>query len=194
MPRQKCRRATSYQPLITRFVPKGSAHSECVTLIPEEIEALYLMDLRGLYQEEAAAKMEVSRPTFARIIKTARQKVTLALLCGQALHLETKKERYTIAFCCDETERYEQLHPRGKYLLIFTVEHQRITQKRCLENPAHAKEAKPPLVLTPLFQEHDVNFFLTEDLGQGLKNALAFGGIQVIRKESLTEEEIVKLF
>lgn len=194
MPRHKCRRATSYQPLITRFMPKGGVHEESVTLIPEEIEALYLMDLLGLYQEEAAAKMEVSRPTFARIIKAARQKVALALLCGQSLHLETQRDRYTIAFCCDETERYQSLHPRGKYLFIFTVENQSIAHKQCLENPANAKEAKPPLVLTPLFQEHGVNFFLTHNLGQGLKNALAFGGIQVIAKESLTEEEIVKLF
>ena len=46
------------------------------------MEALYLMDLLGLYQEAAAEKMEVSRPTFARIIKSARHKVALALAWG----------------------------------------------------------------------------------------------------------------
>ena len=194
MPRHKCRRATSYQPLITRFMPKGGAQEESITLIPEEIEALYLMDLLGLYQEEAAVKMEVSRPTFARIIKTARQKVALALLCGQELHLETKRDRYVIAFCCDEKERYENLHPKGKYLFIFTVQDQKIEHFLCLENPAHDKEMKPPLLLTPLFQEHGVNFFLTATLGQGLKKTLASGGIQVISKESISEEEIPKLF
>ena len=194
MPRQKCRRATSYQPLITRFMPKGGVHEESITLIPEEIEALYLMDLLGLYQEEAAVKMEVSRPTFARIIKTARQKVALALLCGQELHLETKRDRYVIAFCCDEKERYEHLHPKGKYLFIITVQNQKIESSLCLENPAHEKEVKPPLSLTPLFQEYGVNFFLTATLGQGLRNTLAFGGIQVIAKQSILDEEIPKLF
>ena len=194
MPRHKCRRATSYQPLITRFMPKGGVHEEAITLIPEEIEALYLMDLLGLYQEEAAAKMEVSRPTFARIIKTARQKVSLALLCGHQLHLEVKRDRYIIAFCCDDQEHFENLHPKGKYIFIFTVQDQKIEQTLCLENPAHEKEVKPPLILTPLFQEHNVNFFLTATLGQGLKNTLAAGGIQVISKESISEEEIPKLF
>jgi len=194
MPRHKCRRATSYQPLITRFMPKGGVHEEAITLIPEEIEALYLMDLLGLYQEEAATKMEVSRPTFARIIKTARQKVSLALLCGHQLHLEVKRDRYVIAFCCDDKEHFENLHPKGKYIFIFTVQDQTIEQTLCLDNPAHEKEVKPPLTLTPLFQEYNVNFFLTATLGQGLKNTLASGGIQVISKESISEEEIPKLF
>ena len=194
MPRHKCRRATSYQPLITRFMPKWGVHEEAITLIPEEIEALYLMDLLGLYQEEAATKMEVSRPTFARIIKTARQKVSLALLCGHQLHLEVKRDRYVIAFCCDDKEHFENLHPKGKYIFIFTVQDQTIEQTLCLDNPAHEKEVKPPLTLTPLFQEYNVNFFLTATLGQGLKNTLASGGIQVISKESISEEEIPKLF
>ena len=194
MPRHKCRRATSYQPLITRFMPKGGVHEESVTLIPEEIEALYLMDLLDLYQEEAAAKMEVSRPTFARIIKTARQKVALALLCGHQLHLEVKRDRYVIAFCCDEKELYENLHPKGKYIFIVTVNEQKIEHLLCLDNPAHAKEMKPPLLLTPIFQEHGVNFFLTASLGTGLKSTLASGGIQVIMKESISKEEIPKLF
>jgi len=150
--------------------------------------------LLGLYQEEAATKMEVSRPTFARIIKTARQKVSLALLCGHQLHLEVKRDRYVIAFCCDDKEHFENLHPKGKYIFIFTVQDQTIEQTLCLDNPAHEKEVKPPLTLTPLFQEYNVNFFLTATLGQGLKNTLASGGIQVISKESISEEEIPKLF
>jgi len=194
MPRQKCKRLTSYQPIITRFMPKGNTKNEPITLIPEEIEGLYLMDLLGLYQEDAAAKMEVSRPTFARIIKTARQKVALALLCGHQLQLDVKRDRYIVAFCCDDKERYEKLHPKGKYIFIFIVQDQTIEQSFCLNNPAHAKEVKPPLTLTPLFQEYNVNFFLTATLGQGLKNTLASGGIQVISKESISKEEIPKLF
>ena len=38
----------------------------------EELEALRLNDLEGLEQEECAAKMEVSRQTFQRILITAR--------------------------------------------------------------------------------------------------------------------------
>lgn len=194
MPRQKCRRATSYQPLITRFDPKGGMHNDPISLIPEEIEALYLMDLLDLYQEEAAVKMEISRPTFARIIKTARHKVALALLGGHQLRLEAKRERYVVAFCAETTLLYQALAPKEKYLFIFKVENQKIVHSLCLENPAYGKEAKPPLVLPPLLQEHGVNFFITGTLGQGLKNALTLKGIQVIEKASIEEEEIAKLF
>jgi uncharacterized protein len=194
MPRHKCKRMTSYQPLITRFLPKDGVHDEPITLIPEEIEALYLMDLLGLYQEDAATKMEVSRPTFARIIKTARQKVALGLLCGHQLHLEVKRDRYVVAFCCDDKVLYNHLHPKGKYIFIFTIQDRKIENSLCLDNPVYFQDAKPPLTLTPLFQEHGVNFFLTSALGQGLKSTLASRGIQVISKESIAEDEIAKLF
>jgi uncharacterized protein len=193
MPRHKCHRATSYQPLITRFNPKGGKHTEAICLIPEEIEALYLMDLLELYQEEAALKMEVSRPTFARIIKSARQKVARAILGGYELHLEAKRERYVVGFCADSTP-YENLNPKGKFLFIFKVEGGKIKETLCLDNPAHAKDAKPPLLLAPLLHTYGVNFFITQTLGQGLRSVLGDKGIQVIEKPSIEEAEIAKLF
>lgn len=46
----------------------------------DELEALRLADLEGLYQETAAARMGVSRPTFARILARARTAVARALI------------------------------------------------------------------------------------------------------------------
>ena len=46
----------------------------------DELEALRLADLEGLYQETAAARMGVSRPTFARILARARAAVARALV------------------------------------------------------------------------------------------------------------------
>jgi predicted DNA-binding protein (UPF0251 family) len=51
----------------------------------DELEALRLADREGLYQEEAAARMGVSRVTFGRILQHARAKVAEALLEGKAL-------------------------------------------------------------------------------------------------------------
>jgi uncharacterized protein len=59
-----------------------------VTLTLDEVEALRLADLQGLYQEQAAEQMKISRPTFARIIEEARRKVAEALIHGKALRLE----------------------------------------------------------------------------------------------------------
>jgi predicted DNA-binding protein (UPF0251 family) len=46
----------------------------------DELEALRLADLEGLYQEAAAERMGVSRATFARILARARSAVARALI------------------------------------------------------------------------------------------------------------------
>ncbi|MCX7829743.1 MAG: DUF134 domain-containing protein [Acidobacteria bacterium] len=56
--------------------------SKFVTLSCDELEALRLCDLNGLYQSEAATKMEISRATFARILFEARRKIAKALIDG----------------------------------------------------------------------------------------------------------------
>jgi uncharacterized protein len=53
---------------------------ESVTLGIDELEALRLADLEGLYQEAAAERMGVSRPTFARVLNRARATVIDALV------------------------------------------------------------------------------------------------------------------
>lgn len=50
------------------------------TLRLDELEALRLADLEGLYQEAAAERMGVSRATFARILERARATVARALI------------------------------------------------------------------------------------------------------------------
>ncbi len=59
-----------------------------VNLLGEELEALRLMDLEDLSQEDAAQRMGVSRSTFQRIVAQARRQVALALVEGAALVVE----------------------------------------------------------------------------------------------------------
>lgn len=67
-------------------------HLEQIGLGLDELEALRLADLEGLYQEEAAARMNVSRPTFGRIISEARRKVADAIINGKVLVIEKQEE------------------------------------------------------------------------------------------------------
>lgn len=60
---------------------------EEVALSVDELEAVRLADLEGLYQDDAAARMGVSRPTFARVVTAARRKVAEALVGGRALRI-----------------------------------------------------------------------------------------------------------
>lgn len=54
----------------------------------EELEAIRLKDLDGLEQSECAEKMEVSRPTFQRILLSAREKIADSLIHGKIIHIE----------------------------------------------------------------------------------------------------------
>lgn len=53
----------------------------------EEFEALRLKDLEGLEQSECAERMQVSRPTFQRILIAAREKVADSLVNGKGIHI-----------------------------------------------------------------------------------------------------------
>jgi len=90
MPRPQCLRRICCLPGITYFKPAGIPLRilEEVVVTLDEVEALRLADLEDLYQEKAAACMNISRPTFSRLIESAHKKVADALVNGKALRLE----------------------------------------------------------------------------------------------------------
>ena len=77
-------------PQVKYFKPAGIPMREIgeINLSLEEVEALRLKDLEGLIQQECADKMNVSRPTFQRILVKAREKVARALLQGKAIRFK----------------------------------------------------------------------------------------------------------
>ena len=66
-----------------RGIPMGELEEVCLTL--DEFEALRLVDLEALYQEEAASKMGVSRQTLGNIVESARKKTADCIVNGKAL-------------------------------------------------------------------------------------------------------------
>ena len=70
---------------ITKFIPEPTTTVRTITIEPAELEALRLVDLEGLSQEQAGTKMGVSRGTIWRLVKSARQKVAQALTEGRLL-------------------------------------------------------------------------------------------------------------
>jgi predicted DNA-binding protein (UPF0251 family) len=77
-------------PPISNFKPQGISDDKVKTVILtlEELEALRLVDLEGMYQEEAAMEMGVSRSTLWNDLKSARKKVVTALINGWAIRIE----------------------------------------------------------------------------------------------------------
>jgi uncharacterized protein len=90
MPRPVKPRCVRGKPPHGFFKPQGIPLRllETVSLTVEELEALRLADIEELYHEDAAERMEVSRPTFHRVLKEARRKVASALVEGKALEIE----------------------------------------------------------------------------------------------------------
>lgn len=72
------------------FKPTGIPMSEIeqIPLSRDELEALKLCDLDDLTQEEAGARIGVSRGTVQRILSVARKKVAQALTQGGAIVFE----------------------------------------------------------------------------------------------------------
>lgn len=90
LPRPPKWRRVEYLPPCAYFKPAGVPLRQLAEehLAVEELEAIRLKDLEGLEQEECAARMQVSRPTFQRILTTARSKVARALVEGKAIRVE----------------------------------------------------------------------------------------------------------
>ncbi len=77
-------------PTIPYFVPSDEDISEVPKniILLEELEAIRLKDLERLEQEECAERMQVSRPTFQRILLAAREKVADSLINGKVIHID----------------------------------------------------------------------------------------------------------
>ena len=60
---------------------------EKVLLTKDEMEAIRLADLEGFYHEDSANEMNISRPTFGRILSSARGKITDALINGKSIEI-----------------------------------------------------------------------------------------------------------
>lgn len=89
MPRPKIKRHLRFNPEVLYFKPRGIPLStlEEEELFHDELEALKLHDVDGLDQIEAAKKMNVSQPTFGRILDKAYKKIATAVVKGKAIKI-----------------------------------------------------------------------------------------------------------
>lgn len=89
MPRPMKCRAIAQNPEHRAFGPFCSEKSgaEPVVMSIDEFEAIRLADVEGLYQEEAARQMQVSRQTFGNILASARKKLGEMLVLGRMINV-----------------------------------------------------------------------------------------------------------
>ena len=77
-------------PRMEGYKPFGIPRRELdsVTLLFEEYEAIKLADYENLTQEEAALKMNISRPTFTRLYDKARKNIAKAFVEGKVILIQ----------------------------------------------------------------------------------------------------------
>ena len=111
MGRRRHRRWVYQTPNNFYFAREPPTNEDCVTLTVAEFEAMRLKHYTGLNQKLAAEKMGVSQPTFSRILESAHQKATLALIEGKIIKIHGGNFDYKLSFigygCLDCNHEWE---------------------------------------------------------------------------------------
>ncbi len=87
MPNRKRQRRVAVPPRMEGYKPFGipARDLQSVILLYEELEAIRLVDYEGLLQDEAAVKMNISRPTFTRLYNKAHRTIAKAFIEGKVI-------------------------------------------------------------------------------------------------------------
>ena len=90
MPRRKRHRLVSREPSVSIFKPAGipTIQLEEILISVDEFEAMRLADFECMNQRKASTIMQISQPTFNRVLASARTKIAKALVQGHALRIE----------------------------------------------------------------------------------------------------------
>jgi len=90
MPRPRRLRRVKCMPDVNYFKPAGIGMKDLeeTILTIDEYEAVRLKDFEGIEQTKAAKKMQISQPTFNRLLTSARKKISDAIVNGKAIKIE----------------------------------------------------------------------------------------------------------
>lgn len=192
MGRERNKRVLHFEPIYKKFEPVDIENTGITKLLHEEIEAIYLMDIVCLYQEDAAKSMEVSRPTFTRILKNARRKLTRGIVCGHAIEIQNSKQEYFIAVTTSD-DMFSSIALDEQYIHIYHIKENTFNFLEQIDNPLHQKNLKPAIVLPNYLVEKNINCFISSKIGEGLKNSCIAKGIKPIQKRTITKDILIKL-
>ena len=88
--RRKKIRYIQNMPLVNQFSPRGKpGRPDEIELKIDHFEAVKLSDYQGYNQSEGSAQMGLSRPSFGRILREARQIIAEVLVHGKIIRIRT---------------------------------------------------------------------------------------------------------
>lgn len=183
-----------------KFKPAGVPCRELeeILLGCVEAEAIRLADLEGLYQEAAARRMNVSRPTFGRILESARRKVADALINGKCLRIEggdaTVEEEGEANMKIAAPSRDGQIDEHFghcKEYLVFSVNGKTIAPEATIASPEGCG-CKSGIAAD--LAAAGVTHMVAGNMGAGALRVLGSHGITVVRGASGDAKAAVQAF
>lgn len=207
MPRPKQCRRVECPPNTKGFRPFGIGccrNREVVTLQIDEYETIRLIDLEGLTQEDAAKKMQISRPTLTRIYDQARRAIAEAIVGNKILQIgEGDVEYYgqwhsniitnnkeevmkKIAIPTNNGILFQHFGKASQFTFV-TIEDGKVTSKEAVDAPPHAHGVAPRFILS-----HKATEVIAGGIGASPVNMLMEAGVDVhIGAPSLQIDEII---
>ena len=186
------RRNITFKPKTLLFGPLTHKPKEVIPLSDDELESLYLADFKGLYQEECAKQLGVSRPTFAKLIKNARKKVTEMLMYGRGIELVQEKENYTLVYPTNDRVNINPYFLIAKLFAFAQIEDEKIVSITYIDNPIYkelatknvdiisdesAKGMAAGRIIPPLLKNG--NMLVVKSLGDGMRRNLEGIGLNI---------------
>jgi len=200
MPRPCCKKTINTLSKSEVFKPNGIPLTELeeIILSLDELEALRLSDLEGLYQEAAARAMGISRQTFGRIIESARHKTAHAILNGKALRVTGGNVRLknegddTMKIAVPTVgDQIDQHFGHCEKYSVFTIEDNAIKTLEYMESPAGCGCKSN---MASVLAQSGVKILIAGGIGNGAVNVLANNGIKTIKGASGTVRDAVELY
>ncbi|MCK9156394.1 MAG: DUF134 domain-containing protein [Paludibacteraceae bacterium] len=192
MPRPKqCRRvkcppeAKGFRPIACGCVRK----KEIVKLQIDEYEAIRLIDYEGLSQEDAARKMQVSRPTLTRVYDSARKTIAQALVDNKQLIIDEGNVEFygewhsnnnintesmkKIAIPTTDGKLFPHFGKASQFTFV-TIEDGKVTNKESVNAPEHAHGVAPRFVMS-----HNATEVIAGGMGSMPLNMMTEAGLIV---------------
>jgi predicted Fe-Mo cluster-binding NifX family protein len=163
-----------------------------MSLSEDELEALYLADFKGLYQEDCARELGVSRPTFAKIIKSARKKTAEMLMYAKGIELVKQKQNFVLVFPTDDRITVHPYFITAKFFAFAKIEEDAIASISYTPNPIYEElEAKGVVIenddsakgmaagriIPPLLKKAQV--LVVHSLGDGMRRNIEGMGLNI---------------
>lgn len=208
MPRPKQCRSVELPPSVKGFRPFGCEcvrNRETVTLQIDEYEAIRLIDREGLSQEDAAKKMQISRPTLTRVYDRARKVIAEAIVDRKVLQIDKGDVEYygkwhsnknndnyntnkmkKIAIPTTDGKLFQHFGKASQFTFV-TIEEGKVINKEIVDAPPHAHGVAPRFVM-----QHQATEVIAGGIGAMPVNMLTEAGVEVhIGAPTLPIEEII---